>query len=185
MNYTRKIFNLKCDWDNHIFTHQNKKYKINNKFNYNYLIYSFLTNKEIYEEDIEDIKIENIPLQYRDLAVVFSKKEADKLQPRRLTDCKIVLEKDASLHYGPIYPLSEEEKKVLKEYIEEILKKGFIRPSESQAGYSVLFQKKKDGSLKLCVDYKKLNAVTIRNSYPLPLINDIIEKVKGAKYFTN
>jgi len=164
--------------------HQNKKYKINNKFNYNYLIYSFLTNKENYEEDIEDIKIENIPLQYRDLAVVFSKKEADKLPPHRLTDCKIVLEKDASLHYGPIYPLSEEENKVLKEYIEENLKKGFIRPSESPAGYPVLFQKKKDGSLRLCVDYKKLNAVTIRNSYPLPLINDIIEKVKGAKYFT-
>jgi len=132
----------------------------------------------------EDPKIEEIPHQYQDLAIVFSKKEADKLPPHRLTDCKIVLEKDATLHYGPIYPLTEEESQVLKDYIKENLEKGFIRPSESPAGYPVLFQKKKDGSLRLCVDYKKLNAVTIRNSYPLPLITDIIEKVKGAKYFT-
>jgi len=64
------------------------------------------------------------------------------------------------------------------------LKKGFIRPSESPAGYPVLFQKKKDGTLRLCIDYKKLNAVTVRNSYPLPLITDIIERVQGANYFT-
>jgi len=90
-------------------------------------------------------------LQHRDLAVVFSKKEADKLLSHR---CKIVLEKDASLHYGPIYPLSEEENKVLKEHIEENLKKSFIRHLESPAGYPALFQKKKDGSLRLGVDYK-------------------------------
>ena len=93
-------------------------------------------------------------------------------------------EKDATLHYGPIYPLSEDESKILKEYIDENLKKGFIRPSKSPAGYPVVFQKKKDGTLKVCIDYKKLNAVTIRNSYPIPLINDIIKRVKGSKYFT-
>jgi len=95
-----------------------------------------------------------------------------------------VLQKGATLHYGPIYPISEEESKVLKEYIEENLKKGFIRPSESPAGYPVLFQLKKNGTLRLCVDYKKINEVTIRNSYPIPLISEIIEKVKDAKYFT-
>ena len=80
--------------------------------------------------------------------------------------------------------MSGEESQVLKEYIDENLKKGFIRPSESPAGYPVLFQKKKDGSLRLCIDYKKLNEVTVRNSYPIPLITDIIERVKGAKYFS-
>jgi len=83
-----------------------------------------------------------------------------------------------------MYPLTVEESEVLEEYIRDMLKKGFIRESHSPAGYPVLFQKKHDGSLRLCVDYKKLNAVTIRNSYPLPLINDIIERVKGVKYFT-
>ena len=160
-------------------------------FNYNMWIHSFLSQKEDDaneesngDKSNEEPRLEDIPEPYRDLYIVFSKSQADKLPPHRLTDCKIVLQEDASLHYGPIYPLSVEESKVLKEYIKENLAKGFIRPSESPAGYPVLFQKKKDGSLRLCVDYKKLNAVTIRNSYPIPLINDIIEKVKGAKYFT-
>jgi len=151
-------------------------------YNYNFLIYSFLSNKV--SEDSEEPDIERIPEQYKDLAIVFSKKEADKLPPHRLTDCEINLQPGATLHYGPIYPLTLEESEVLKDYIKENEKKGFIRESHSPAGYPVLFQKKSDGSLRLCVDYKRLNAVTIRNSYPLPLINDIIERVKGAKYFT-
>ena len=167
----------------------NKISRRNNKYNYNIEIYSFLSNNEEYyddedDENEEEDKLEDIPPQYRDIATVFSKKEADKLPPHRPVDCKIVLQKGATLHYGPIYPISEEESKVLKEYIEENLKKGFIRPSESPAGYPVLFQLKKDGTLRLCVDYKKLNEVTIRNSYPIPLISEIIEKVKDAKYFT-
>ena len=160
------------------------------KFNYNLFIYSFLNNfedtftEEDDEIDEEEDKIEDIPEPYRDLFEVFSKKNADKLPPHRLVDCKIVLQKDATLHYCPIYPLSEEEDEVLKQYIKDNEKKGFIRLSESPAGYPILFQKKKDGTLRLCVDYRKLNDVTVRNSYPLPLINDIIEKVKGAQYFT-
>jgi len=73
---------------------------------------------------------------------------------------------------------------LLEEYIKENLEKGFIRPSESPAGFPVVFQKKKDGTLRICIDYKKLNEVTIRNSYPIPLITDIIERIKEAKYFT-
>ena len=174
-----------------LIKNNNGKFDDSNKFNYNYFIYTFLADQseennfpDDEEEEEEDFNIEEVPEPYKDLAEVFSKIKADKLPPHRLTDCKIVLQKDATLHYGPIYPLSEEESKVLKEYIEENLKKGFIRPSESPAGYPVLFQKKKDGTLRLCVDYKKLNEVTVRNSYPLPLIPNIIEKIKGANYFT-
>ena len=169
----------------------NKKISKNkNKFNNKKFIYSFLLkNEDDYDdfdddEDSEEPKIEDIPEPYRDLYIVFSKKKADTLPPHRLTDCKIVLEKDATLHYSPIYSLGETESKVLEDYIKENLKKKFIRPSESPAGYPVVFQKKKDGSLRVCIDYRKLNAVTIRNSYPLPLITDIIERIRGAKYFT-
>ncbi len=191
-----KIQNLK----NNFSKHKNKKKskilrKIFDKimlecYNHNLLIHSFLSQKdEDYDDDEidssnEEPNIEDIPEPYRDLVIVFSKKEADKLPPHRLTDCKIILEKDATLHYCPIYSLTEEESRILEEYIKENLEKGFIRPSESSAGYPVVFQKKKDGSIRVCIDYKKLNAVTIRNSYPLPPINDIIERVKGAKYFT-
>ena len=145
-------------------------------------IYSFLSQKD--DAGSEEPNIEDIPIQYRDLAIVFSKKEADKLPLHCLTDCGIILKEGDTLHYGSMYPLTLEESKVLEEYIKDMLKKGFIRKSHSPAGYPILFQKKHDNSLRLCVDYKKFNAVTIRNSYPLPLINDIIERAKGVKYLT-
>jgi len=69
-------------------------------------------------------------------------------------------------------------------YIDEYLSKGFIRPSKSPAAYPVTFQLKKDGTLRFCVDYRKLNAVTIKDSYPLPLYMLFFEQVRGAEYFS-
>ena len=66
----------------------------------------------------------------------------------------------------------------MKKYIIENLTKGFIRKSKSPAVASVLFVKKKDGTLRLCIDYRKLNEMTIRNSYPLPLICELIYRLK-------
>ena len=63
-------------------------------------------------------------------------------------------------------------------------KKKFIRKSKSPAGTPTLFVKKHDGSLKFCVDSRRLNAITIRNSYPIPHINDLIESFKGANFFS-
>ena len=180
--YVYSTLSLNHFKDDLIKTFSYNKNNKSNQYNYNFLIYSFLSQKDV--SGSEEPNIEDIPEPYRDLAVVFSKKEADKLPPHRLTDCEIILKDGATLHYGPIYQLSLEEEETLKEYIEDMSEKGFIRESNSPAGYPVLFQKKRDGSLRLCVDYKKLNAVTVRNSYPIPLIRDIIERVKGAKYFT-
>jgi Reverse transcriptase (RNA-dependent DNA polymerase) len=86
--------------------------------------------------------------------------------------------------YGPIYPLSPRELAALKEFLKENLEKGFIRESKSPAGAPILFAPKKDGSLRLCVDYRGLNAVTIKNRYPLPLITEIMDRVTGANYFS-
>ncbi|RVW17664.1 Retrovirus-related Pol polyprotein from transposon 17.6 [Vitis vinifera] len=61
---------------------------------------------------------------------------------------------------------------------------GFIRPSTSPWGAPVLFVKKKDGTLRLCIDYRKLNRVTVKNKYPLPRIDDLFDQLKGAKYFS-
>lgn len=72
----------------------------------------------------------------------------------------------------------------LKDYIKENLRKGFIRKSNSPAGTPVLFVKKHDGSLRLCVDYRKINAITIRNNYPIPKINYLIESFQEAIIFT-
>ena len=86
--------------------------------------------------------------------------------------------------YGPIYSLSEPELKVLKDYIDENLAYGFICHSSSPAGSPILFVKKKDGSLCLCVDYRGLNKITIKNHYPLPLINELLDQLSKAKVFT-
>ncbi len=86
--------------------------------------------------------------------------------------------------YGPIYSLSPVELETLKTYIETHLKTRFICPSKSPAGAPVLFDKKPDGSLRLCVDYRGLNNLTIKNRYPLPLIGESLDRLGRAKRFT-
>ena len=78
-------------------------------------------------------------------------------------DHEIKLQPGTEPEFGPIYQLSEKELQVLREYLEENLKKGFIQESQSPAGYPILFAPKKDRSLRLCVDYRKLNNITIKN----------------------
>jgi hypothetical protein len=72
----------------------------------------------------------------------------------------------------------------LKFQLQELLDKGFIHPSNSPWGALVLFVKKKDGTLRLCIDYRQLNKVTIKNKYPLPRIDDLFDQLKGAKVFS-
>ena len=73
----------------------------------------------------------------------------------------------------PPYRMALTELKELKEQLQELLDKGFIRPSTSPWGAPILFVKKKDGTLRLCIDYRELNKVTIKNKYPLPRIDDL------------
>jgi hypothetical protein len=72
----------------------------------------------------------------------------------------------------------------LKKQLNELEQKGYIRPRLSSWGAPVLFVKKKDGSMRLCVDYRTLNEVTVKNKYLLPRINDLFDQLKGAKYFS-
>eukprot|EP00833_Pecoramyces_ruminatium_P000756 jgi/Orpsp1_1/1174788/evm.model.c7180000051422.1 len=95
----------------------------------------------------------NIPIQYLDLRKVFNEKNCDKLPPHKEYDCEIKLKDNSSLFYGPFYSLTELEREELKKYLEENLKKGFKRKSTSPAGAPILFVKKKDCSLRLCIDY--------------------------------
>ncbi|WVZ93472.1 LOW QUALITY PROTEIN: hypothetical protein U9M48_039447 [Paspalum notatum var. saurae] len=82
------------------------------------------------------------------------------------------------------YRMSGKEYDELKKQLDELLEKGFIRRSVSPWGAPVLFVKKKDGALRLCVDYRQMNAVTIKNKYPLPRIDDLLDQLKGTKYFS-
>ncbi|GLT29333.1 hypothetical protein SLA2020_042070 [Shorea laevis] len=89
---------------------------------------------------------------------------------------------------GPIsktpYRMAPTELRELKIQLEELLEKGFIRPSVSPWGAPVLFVKKKDGSMRLCIDYRELNKVTVKNRYPLPRIDDLFDQLKGAQVFS-
>jgi hypothetical protein len=82
-----------------------------------------------------------------------------------------------------LYRMSTSELKKLQMQLEELLKKGYIRPSVSPWGALVLFVKKKDGTLRLCIDFRKLNKVTVKNKYPLPRIDDLFDQLKYAKIF--
>ena len=80
--------------------------------------------------------------------------------------------------------MATNELKELKEQLRELQEKGYIRPSSSPWASPVLFVRKKDGSLRMCIDYRSLNEVTIKNKYPLPRIDDLFDQLKGAKYFS-
>ena len=94
-----------------------------------------------------------IPAKYPEFADVFSAADAKALPPHCPYNHTINLEEGAALPYGPIYSMSETELKALCEYLDDMLGKGFIHPSNSPAGAPILFAKKKDGSLQLCVNY--------------------------------
>jgi hypothetical protein len=81
------------------------------------------------------------------------------------------------------YIMSTPEIKELQLQLEELLKKGYIHPSVSSWGAPFLFVKKKDGTLRLCIDFQQLNKVTVKNKYPLPRIDDILDHLKDAKFF--
>ena len=80
--------------------------------------------------------------------------------------------------------MASTELKELKAQLQELVDGGFIRPSTSPWEAPVLFVKKKDGTWRLCIDYRQLNKVTIRNKYPLPLIDDLFDQLQGAKVFS-
>jgi hypothetical protein len=80
--------------------------------------------------------------------------------------------------------MSVDELEELKKQLKELSDKGYIRPSASPWGSPVLFVKKKDGSMRMCIDYRNLNAVTVKNKYPLPRIDDLLDQLKDAKFFS-
>ena len=135
-------------------------------------------------DDIADI-LRIVPSQYHDLLDVFSKAKAETLPIHRPYDHTIDLLEETDLPpLGPIYSTSPVESKALKAEIDTLLEKGAIRPSSSNIGAPVLFVKKKEGTLRMCIDYRQLNLRTKKNKYPLPSINFLLEQLAGASTFS-
>jgi hypothetical protein len=86
--------------------------------------------------------------------------------------------------YSKVYPMSPKEQKELDKYLKENLMKGYIRPSKSNAAALVFFIKKKDGTLCLVVDFRKLNLITVKDRYPIPLTQHLLNKLASAKIFS-
>ena len=121
------------------------------------------------------IDLSAIPEEYHEYADVFSKSKAETLAPHRPYDLWIDLEKDSHPPVRTIYSLSKFEQEALKEFIDENLTNRFICSTLSSHGAPVLFVKKKDSSLWLCVDFRGLNKIMKKDWYPLPLISDLLD----------
>lgn len=129
--------------------------------------------------------MKQIPKEYHEFVNMFREETGIEALPQHgQWDHDIPLEEGKEPPFSPIYQMSEADLGTLREYIDENLKKGFIRPSSSPAGSPVLFVPKKDGKKRLCVDYRKLNAITMKDRYALPLADELRDRLSGAKVFT-
>ncbi|SOV02161.1 uncharacterized protein UDID_18978 [Ustilago sp. UG-2017a] len=132
----------------------------------------------------KEVTTADIPKPYQHLRDVFDEVEADKLPHHTEHDLHLELIEGGKPPQGPLYLKGPKEMSELRRYLDENLEKGFIRPSKSPARSPVLFVPKKDGGLRLCVDYRGLNEITVKNRAPLPLIEEQLFLLRKARIYT-
>ena len=125
-----------------------------------------------------------VPPQYRKYLLLFRKVNADQLIPHRPYDHRIDLQEGFESPFRPLYSLSRPELEALRDWLQDNLSKRFICGLSSPAGSPILFVKKGDGFLVLCVDYRGLNEGTIKNRYPLLLVKETLIRLAQAHIFT-
>ncbi|GJS94973.1 putative reverse transcriptase domain-containing protein [Tanacetum coccineum] len=138
------------------------------------------TKKE--EDKSEGKQIKDVPI-VRDFPEVFPE-DLPGLPPARPVEFQIDLIPGAAPVARAPYRLAPSEMKELSEQLQELSDKGFIRPSSSPWGAPVLFVKKKDGSFRMCIDYRELNKLTVKNRYPLPRIDDLFDQLQGSSIYS-
>lgn len=131
----------------------------------------------------EDPNLSSVPAEYLDLKAVFSKSCVTTLLPHHSYDCAIDLLPGACPPQGHLYFLSAPERKAMEEYIGQALSAGIVQPSSMPAGTGFFFMTKRDGCLWPCIDYRQLNKITVRNCYPLPMLNSVFDLFQGATIF--
>ena len=136
---------------------------------------------------IRDTSVESPPMDFISVVQEFLDVFPSDLlgvPPDRDIDFAIDLEPGTKHISIPPYRMAPAELKELKDQLQDLLSKGFIRPSVSPWGAPVLFVKKKDGTMRMCIDYRQLNKVTVKNKYPLPRIDDLFDQLQGASLFS-
>ncbi|GJS07813.1 putative reverse transcriptase domain-containing protein [Tanacetum coccineum] len=134
------------------------------------------------EDKSEGQQIKDVPI-VRDFPEVFPE-DLPGLPPARPVEFQIDLIPGAAPVARAPYRLAPSEMKELSEQLQELSDKGFIRPSSSPWGAPVLFVKKKDGSFRMCIDYRELNKLTVKNRYPLPRIDDLFDQLQGSSIYS-
>ncbi|GJY45525.1 putative reverse transcriptase domain-containing protein [Tanacetum coccineum] len=140
-----------------------------------------VTAKEV-EDKSEKKRLEDVPI-VQDFPEVFPE-DLPGLPPTRQVEFQIDLVPGAAPVARAPYRLAPSEMKELSEQLKELSDKGFIRPSSSPWGAPVLFVKKKDGSFRMCIDYRELNKLTVKNHYPLPRIDDLFDQLQGSSIYS-
>ncbi|KAJ9543820.1 hypothetical protein OSB04_023527 [Centaurea solstitialis] len=140
-----------------------------------YLVYVINSGKEKLE--VKDVEVVcEYPEVFPD--------DLDSLPPEREIEFRIDFVPGATPIAKAPYRLAPSELEEMSAQLQELLNKGFIRPSTSPWGAPVLFVKKKDGTMRMCIDYRELNKVTVKNKYPLPRIDDLFDQLQGARFFS-
>ncbi|GKC64090.1 putative reverse transcriptase domain-containing protein [Tanacetum coccineum] len=134
------------------------------------------------EDKSEEKRLEDVPT-VRDFLEVFPE-DLPGLPPTRQVEFQIDLVPGAAPVARAPYRLAPSELQELSTQLQELSDKGFIRPSSSPWGAPVLFVKKKDGSFRMCIDYRELNKLTVKNRYPLPRIDDLFDQLQGSSVYS-
>ena len=138
---------------------------------------AYLVNQPADKIQIEEVSV------IRKFLDIFPEK-LDSTPPNREVKVRVeLMSRVAPISKTP-YRMAPAELQELKTQLQDLLKQGFIRPSTSPWGAPVLFVKKNDGTLRLCIDYRELNLVTIKNTYPLPYIEELFDQLRGAQIFS-
>nr|GFB08799.1 putative reverse transcriptase domain-containing protein [Tanacetum cinerariifolium] len=141
-----------------------------------HIFLAHVTTKEN-EDKSKERRLKDVPI-VQDLPEVFPE-DLPSIPPTRQVEFQIDLVPGAAPVARAPYRLAPSEMKELSDQLKELADKGFIRPSSSPWGAPVLFVKKKDGSFRMCIDYRELNKLTVKNRYPLPRIDDLFDQLQG------
>ena len=142
-----------------------------------------LAEQEYKKKEVRSIE-EMVPPEYQNHLRVFSEEAAGRMPESRPYDHAIELVPGARTFHSKLYPLSPNEQVELDKFLKENLAKGYICESKSPMSSPFFFIKKKDGSLRPVQDYRRLNEITVKNRYPLPLVAELMDRLKNATIFT-
>ncbi|GJV06073.1 putative reverse transcriptase domain-containing protein [Tanacetum coccineum] len=134
------------------------------------------------EDKSKEKRLDDVPI-VQDFLEVFPE-DLPGIPPTRQVEFQIDLIPGAAPVARAPYRLAPSEMKELSDQLKELSDKGFIRPSSSPWGAPVLFVKKKDGSFRMCIDYRELNKLTVKNRYPLPRIDDLFDQLQGSSVYS-